>query len=458
WEISDGGSNAFTVQGSFVIPAGAFAVFTVNTDSATNGGIASGQSYDWGSSGTFTLGNGEDAIIIRNSGITIDSIVYDAGATWPDPTGASLALSDFSLDNNSGDHWATALLREPAYGGSQGDLGSPATLGSNQSTGTAPSINVVPDSFSHSLRTGDVLIDTLTLHNSGNADLIWSIMTESRKCGWILTGDTSGTTAPAESSHVSVTLDGHDLGEGVHVCHILVGSNDPINPLITIPVILEISDTVPSALVYIPDQFLPVPAEGDTVDVIMILTNPGPGTLEADLSLSLERPDSLSPRVMIRPKRFLLEAGDSILKVRPLGIPSHGPAGNYLLVLTVRSFPDSVLTTALFSFEKTGSVVPGSPAVDRQPQTSVAQSYPNPFNPSTTIRYTIREETWVTITVFNLLGEVVETLVDELQSAGSRSVLWHGTDSGGRQVSSGLYVYTIEAGGFVESRRMLLVR
>lgn len=462
WEITDGGSNVFTVQGSFPVPPAAFALFTVNTDSTTNGGITSGLMYDWGSSGTFTLGNGDDVIVIRNGSVVIDSIAYDSGTTWPDPTGASLALSDFSLDNNIGAHWTAATLREPAYTGSEGDAGSPATLGSNQSAGRSPSIQVDPDSIGHSIRAGEVVLDTLTIHNDGSADLVWSILTDDQECAWILIRDTAGTTSPAESTLVPITLDGNEVGAGVHVCHIVIASNDPLNPLITIPVTLDVSDTVRSVLVFIPDQFLPVPADGDTVDTHLILRNPGPDPLEADVWLDLDRPDSLSPRSIISPKRFTLEAGDSILKVRPLGIPSYGPAGIYTLVLTVRSYPDSLTTTSAFAFEKVADTSANQDSGDGvttdRSQATIAQSYPNPFNPSTIITYSLQEQTSVTLTVFNLLGEVVATLVREVQEPGIHSVIWHGTDSEGRQVSSGLYIYTIFTERFTESRKMVLVR
>jgi hypothetical protein len=73
----------------------------------------------------------------------------------------------------------------------------------------------------------------------------------------------------------------------------------------------------------------------------------------------------------------------------------------------------------------------------------LGQNYPNPFNPATTIRFEIPEEGIARLTVFNLIGAEVATLVDGLLQVGSHSVVWNGTDYSGRSVSSGLYFYRL---------------
>ncbi len=86
------------------------------------------------------------------------------------------------------------------------------------------------------------------------------------------------------------------------------------------------------------------------------------------------------------------------------------------------------------------------------------QNYPNPFNPETSIRYAIPENVEARLTIFNLLGQKVATLVDERQTAGRYLVKWSGRDDFGISVASGIYVYKIEAGDFVETKKMLLLR
>ncbi len=84
------------------------------------------------------------------------------------------------------------------------------------------------------------------------------------------------------------------------------------------------------------------------------------------------------------------------------------------------------------------------------------QNYPNPFNPTTTIRYSLKGETRVTLKVYNLLGQEVKTLVDELQTAGAKQVQWDGKNQKGAQLATGMYIYRLKAGNFVESRKMIL--
>ena len=83
---------------------------------------------------------------------------------------------------------------------------------------------------------------------------------------------------------------------------------------------------------------------------------------------------------------------------------------------------------------------------------------PNPFNPSTAIRYDLPEQARVEITVYNMIGQVVRTLVDRHVSPGQHEVIWDGCDDTGHPVSSGLYLYRMTAGDFTQSRKMLLLK
>lgn len=88
-------------------------------------------------------------------------------------------------------------------------------------------------------------------------------------------------------------------------------------------------------------------------------------------------------------------------------------------------------------------------------QIMLMQNYPNPFNPETRIDYALPEAAAVRLTVHNILGQTVRTLVDSYQSAGFRNVIWDGADESGVQVSSGVYFYKLEVGAQLEIRKML---
>ena len=86
------------------------------------------------------------------------------------------------------------------------------------------------------------------------------------------------------------------------------------------------------------------------------------------------------------------------------------------------------------------------------------QNYPNPFNPRTNVRYDLPEEAFVDITVYDMFGNTVKTLVDEKMSSGFKSVQWNAKNNQGQPVSAGVYVYTIEAGKFRQTKKMILLK
>jgi hypothetical protein len=92
----------------------------------------------------------------------------------------------------------------------------------------------------------------------------------------------------------------------------------------------------------------------------------------------------------------------------------------------------------------------------------LSQNYPNPFNPVTTIQYTVDGKQSrgapVTLKIYNVLGQLVQTLVDEEKSAGTHRATWNGRDDRGEQLSSGVYLYRLEIGELSVTRRMLLVK
>ena len=90
---------------------------------------------------------------------------------------------------------------------------------------------------------------------------------------------------------------------------------------------------------------------------------------------------------------------------------------------------------------------------------SLADNFPNPFNPTTTIRYALPQAADVELTVYNVLGQPVRTLVAEHQSAGRYAVEWDATNDSGHSLSAGMYFYRLQAGGeFHEVKKMLLLK
>ena len=89
---------------------------------------------------------------------------------------------------------------------------------------------------------------------------------------------------------------------------------------------------------------------------------------------------------------------------------------------------------------------------------TLSQNYPNPFNPETKIEYFVPVTSRVSITIYNLLGQEVRTLVNSDHAGGSYDIIWNGRNNAGYQVGSGIYIYRRKADQFVESKRMILIR
>lgn len=117
YTISDLGSDSFTIAGTLLVAADDYAVFCVNGDYATNGGVDVDYVYPSG----FYIGNSADEIYIYDASSTlVDYVEYDGGAVWPDPNGHSMYFSGVG-DNNDGTLWA----EEDLYTYGDGDYGTP---------------------------------------------------------------------------------------------------------------------------------------------------------------------------------------------------------------------------------------------------------------------------------------------------------------------------------------------
>jgi len=105
----------------------------------------------------------------------------------------------------------------------------------------------------------------------------------------------------------------------------------------------------------------------------------------------------------------------------------------------------------------TGSVSIDDPVVPVY-TTELKGNYPNPFNPTTTIRYSVRDNSPVTIDVFNVKGQRVSRLVNETKEAGEHTAVWNGKDDNGRAVSSGIYYFKMNAGKYSSTKKMIMMK
>jgi hypothetical protein len=95
---------------------------------------------------------------------------------------------------------------------------------------------------------------------------------------------------------------------------------------------------------------------------------------------------------------------------------------------------------------------------DLPTETRIIGNYPNPFNPSTTISYSIGEASVVSLKIFNTLGQEVATLVNGLEQAGTRTAVWNGTNNTGSAAASGVYIVRLVTGQHVSTQRILFMK
>tara|TARA_B100000579_G_scaffold134140_2_gene108574 strand:+ start:4280 stop:5251 length:972 start_codon:yes stop_codon:yes gene_type:complete len=89
---------------------------------------------------------------------------------------------------------------------------------------------------------------------------------------------------------------------------------------------------------------------------------------------------------------------------------------------------------------------------------SLLQNYPNPFNPSTTLGYNLPEYSHVNISIYDMLGNKVKTLISQDQDAGYQSIIWDATNDYGYPVSAGVYLYQLQANGVTRTKKMVLLK
>ncbi len=243
-------------------------------------------------------------------------------------------------------------------------------------------------------------------------------------------------------------------------------------------------DTLPA----LATDFSPAPHHVADMDVIFKATHPYIG----DLTVKLKSPSGLTVTLMQRPGPGTLgssgdnpdivlddEAETSIENITHTGsqqvVGRYRPDpqalslfdgedinGNWILqVLDSRSSQTGTLTQWGFKVKTIASAITDVPedltgAVPRQ--FMLLQNYPNPFNPSTTIRYQMAVPGHVTLTVYNILGQRIRTLVNGRKPAGGHEVAWDGLDAHGVPMSSGVYFYRLQTGGQSSVRKMVLVK
>ncbi|MCK6557960.1 lamin tail domain-containing protein [bacterium] len=163
---------------------------------------------------------------------------------------------------------------------------------------------------------------------------------------------------------------------------------------------------------------------------------------------------------------FAIDDGSGEVRVDDLGDFDGNLDSIYVKGDSIRS----LIGIQYFSFDNYKLLPRNNRDVVRGPSTAVAgretpplryaleQNYPNPFNPGTTISFELRQHGRVSLTIYNMLGQKVKTLMAAVKPAGRHVIAWNGTDDRGQAVPTGVYFYRMQAAGFEKVNKMLLLR
>jgi hypothetical protein len=144
-----------------------------------------------------------------------------------------------------------------------------------------------------------------------------------------------------------------------------------------------------------------------------------------------------------------IELGTLVLEVDPITKETLTKGGMKIVFGDVLDTDGRILMLQGVAFEKSER---------RILTTYLGNCYPNPFNPSTTIEYAIKEQAHVSLQIYNVSGRLVKTLMDREASPGVYAILWEGRDNKGNQVSSGVYFYRLVTKGFTQTKKMVLLK
>ena len=88
----------------------------------------------------------------------------------------------------------------------------------------------------------------------------------------------------------------------------------------------------------------------------------------------------------------------------------------------------------------------------------VHQNFPNPFNPTTLIKYDLPDNNVVNIVIYDVMGHEIVSLINERKSAGYHSIVWNATNNAGQSLSAGIYIYAIQIGDYRQMKKMILLK
>ncbi len=211
-----------------------------------------------------------------------------------------------------------------------------------------------------------------------------------------------------------------------------------------------------------------IPSGGGSFQCNVSLTNNENSPVTADGWIDVTLPNGANYGPLILREALTIPPGGTIARLLTQTVPASAPAGDYTYWARAGNHPDSVMAESGFPFTKSaldgaGGITFGEWNVSgwekggRNPnlpaQYSLSQNHPNPFNPVTSVNFTLPQNNYILIDVYNIAGERVETLFQGFKEAGVHSLVWDAS-----QLASGVYFYRLKATGFSAVKKCMLMK
>lgn len=153
-----------------------------------------------------------------------------------------------------------------------------------------------------------------------------------------------------------------------------------------------------------------------------------------------------------------ISQGQTVNIPRTITLNPAWNANHCRVIVFVQNLTDKKIQNAEYMEVPSLPTSVGDPANGVPTSFGISQNYPNPFNPTTQFDYAVSSESFVSIKVYNTLGQEVRTLVSDEKGIGVYKVEWDGKGNAGDILPSGLYLYKMTAGSFAETRKMILMK
>jgi hypothetical protein len=282
---------------------------------------------------------------------------------------------------------------------------------------------------------------------------------------------------PGDTTCITCSIVGPWPGLGTYTDSITISAQGAQGSPIIVPVTLSCVSSVVDITLNPINPPIMIPPGGGLFEFEATITNYDTIPRPFDVWIMVQLPNQSWYGPVLGPVSLTLPSGGSLTRERSQSVPAAAPAGQYWYEARVGIYPDSIYDASGFSFEKlpaggdgsaggdfidwfcTGESFPGE-IEDLQSLTSqlptefaLLGAYPNPFNPLTTISFALPEDSRINLSVFDVTGRLVSTLVDGWREAGRHEVTFDGS-----YLASGVYLYTLNAGAHRATGKMVLMK